>query len=111
MIFSTLIQDEPERQPDEAKSAGKYEGGLPAVFLREPGHEQNGSHRAYICAGIEDARGDASLSLGKPLGDGLDTGGKVRSLTKTKEDTRYAKRERCCRGCMRHGGGAPHRHR
>ena len=68
----------------------------------------------YLCSdvrtGVEDAHSQRTLALRKPLGDGLNGGGKVAGFSDAEEETRNAEFKRGIGQGVAHRGEAPYRH-
>ena len=93
-----------------AEDAGGEKGGAPSVVDGNPGNDERRENGSDICAGVEDAGGQRALALRKPLGDGLDGGGKVSGFAEAEEEARDAEFEGGIGQRVAHRGEAPDAH-
>src|ERR1700758_998784 len=91
MIGGLSIVPPPPENPERAEDAGGEKGGTPSEADCHPRHDERRENGSDICAGVEDARRQGTLTLRKPFGDGFDGCGKIAGLSDTETEARETK--------------------
>src|SRR5580692_10723609 len=91
MLLGPAIVDKPKNQPNDAECPCDDKGTAPTDQHDQSGHRNGNNNVADIGAGVEKAGCQGALTLGKPLGDGLDAGGKVGCFSEAEHEHGNAK--------------------
>ncbi len=76
MLLRLAIKQQPECEPDEARSASNHKRPAPTPVNRDPRHHKRSDDSADICPGIKNSRSQRPLFFRKPFGDSFDAGRK-----------------------------------
>src|SRR5262245_40468565 len=90
MLIRLMIQGQPKGNPNKAEKAGQYEGPLPAVPQCYQRDCKSSYNHTDVGARIKDTRGSGSLLFWKPFCGGLDSGGKIATLSEAEREPRDA---------------------
>ena len=89
VLLGRAVEEPPDDHPDEARAARDKKGRVPGVAVpQQPGDEHGRDDRTDVRAAVEERSGEGPFRPRKPLGDGLDRGGKVSRFAQAEEDAR-----------------------